>query len=634
MCGICGIAASDPKETPELSTLKAMARVLRHRGPDQENFYASEGIGLGHERLSVIDLSTGSQPMTNETGKLWIVFNGEIYNFKELKDLLQKKGHPFKTQSDTEVILHLYEEKGADCVRDLRGMFAFAIWDSDQKSLFLARDRVGKKPLFYSFWQERFYFASEIKAILQVPGFPREVDPDAVNSYFAHTYVPYPATAFRHVVELPPAHTLTLRQGKWNTTSYWKPSFENKIQVSVNEASERLEHLLEESVRLRMISDVPLGAFLSGGIDSSAVVATMAKLSSRPIKTFSIGFEEQGFNELPYARMVAERYGTDHEEFVVRPNAMEIIPKIIWHYDQPFSDSSALPTFYVSQMARSKVTVALNGDGGDENFCGYTRYLGLKAWKMLSRIPWPMRKAIASLSLILGRPEHPTHFFSRAHRFLKYLKEPSLENIYLRLMIQYSKEKRGELFSREFQGRLQKGEPEDFILGILRANPLKDPLDRFCLAELLTYLPCDLLVKMDRASMAYGLETRSPLLDHHLIEFAASLPISMKIRGLSLKYLLKRMMRGRLPEAILRRPKWGFSIPISRWFRHELKDYLCSILLDAKTLSRSYWNPAVLKQYVEDHQSGRSEHGFRLWTLLMFELWHRHFIDQCPKDPL
>lgn len=630
MCGIFGIAFEDLNQRPDLEGLKAMGKVLRHRGPDKENFWTAPGIGFGHERLSIIDLATGDQPMSSSDGKATLVFNGEIYNFQEIRKGLEAGGVRFKTNSDTEAILHLYRKKGADCVNDLRGMFAFAIWDHEKKELFLARDRAGKKPLFYTEWQKQFIFASEIKSLLQLPGIPREINFPAVNSYFAYTYVPYPQTAFHRIYELPPAHTLLWKQGKMKVERYWKPDFSQKLTLSEDQACQELWEIAKESTRLRLTSDVPLGAFLSGGIDSSTVVALMREVSGGKIKTFSIGFEDADFNELPHAQKIANLFETDHEEFIVRPDAKGIIPKMVWHYDQPFSDSSALPTFYVAQMARKRVSVVLNGDGGDENFCGYPRFRGLRLWQMIDQIPGGIRQLLASLHPLVGRPNHPSHLLSRLHRFLKYLPDSTLER-YKKLMIQFPAEFRNQIFTPEIQVRFGNQRPEQFLESLYQNAGGKDSMDRFLEMELLSFLPGDLLTKMDRATMAYGLEARSPFLDHHIIEFAAKLPFSYKMRGFQLKWLMKQMMKQRLPQDILSRPKWGFGAPISRWFRKELKDYVRNVLLDPVAGNRPYFRPGVVKRLLEEHQSGRYEHGFRIWTLLMFELWHRKFIDQVPE---
>lgn len=630
MCGICGIVQKDLKRKPEASTLEAMNHVLQHRGPDAGNLYLNEGVGLGHRRLSIIDLSGGAQPMANEDGSLRVTFNGEIYNFQELRGDLVSKGYRFKTRSDTEVILHHYAEKGPRCVDDFRGMYAFAVWDSRRKELFAARDRLGKKPFFYSVRNGDLYFASEIKSILQVPGFPREVEPDSVAAYFSYTYIPYPKTAYRHILELPPAHTLVYKEGDLKTECYWRPSFKHKLNFSLDEICDRLWELLKEATRLRMISDVPLGAFLSGGIDSSIVVALMSELSSRPVKTFSIGFEEQVYNELPYARQIAQRYRTDHEEFVVRPDALEILPKLIWHYDQPFADSSALATFYVAKMARKRVTVALNGDGGDESFCGYPRFLGLIGWRMLEKIPMSVRKLLSGLSPLATSRDYSSQFMSRLQRFIKFMSQMTTRDRYFRLMIQFSEEERRQLFKRDFQNQFGVVQPEEFIDAAYKLDLFEDPLDGYTLVEYLTYLPGDLLTKMDRATMASSLEARSPFLDHKVVEFASSLPFSMKIKGFRLKHILKYMMRKRLPASILNRPKTGFSVPVSRWFKRELKDYIREVLLDPKTLARPYFNEAEIRRLLDHHQKGKEDHGHRLWTLLMFELWHREFIDRKP----
>ncbi|MSR76727.1 MAG: asparagine synthase (glutamine-hydrolyzing) [Candidatus Omnitrophica bacterium] len=633
MCGICGIVSHQSDQLPERLPLERMIRVLKHRGPDEENIFLASGVGLGHQRLSVIDIETGKQPMQDPSQRYTLVFNGEIYNFQELRHDLEKKGCTFRTSSDTEVLLQSFITKGKECVQDFVGMFAFAIWDARERKLFAARDRIGKKPFFYGVWRGSLYFGSEIKAILQAPGFPREVEPKAVSSFFAYTYVHYPLTAFRHVFELPPASYLEWHDGKLEIERYWKPSLLKKLTLTEDEASEVLWEKLKESTRVRMISDVPLGAFLSGGIDSSIIVALMSELSSRKVKTFSVGFEDMDYNELPHARRIADQFQTDHHEYVLRPNAADMMSRLVWHYDQPFSDVSALPSFYVAQMARKDVTVVLNGDGGDENFCGYTRFNALKQWQSLQRIPKEiygilngMLRAVSGRIQKMGPRSHVTGI-------LEDLSKGSLEAGYFRHMIQFRERDRRALFQKDFLNSMADFKPELLIQNHYHTGEFSEPLDGFLLLELLSYLPGDLLVKMDRATMAYGLEARSPFLDHRIIEFAASLPFQYKLRSGVTKYLLKRMMRSKLPQDILDRPKQGFGVPISQWFRGELKKTAEQILLDPQTIGRSYFNSSEIHRIWAQHQSGEAQNGHRLWSLLMFELWHRTFIDTIPLEP-
>lgn len=631
MCGIAGIINAT-KQVPEQSHLERMVEVLRHRGPDQRGLHLESGAGLGHQRLSIIDLKTGNQPMRDASGRYTLVFNGEIYNFRELRSELEGKGRKFKTASDTEVILQAYAEKGASCVSDFRGMFAFAIWDNHKREVFLARDRVGKKPLYYAVWNQAFYFASEIKALLQVPGFPREVNPNALQSYFALTYVPGPQTAFRDVYELPPAHTLTWNGGILRLEKYWRLSFGASFPGSLEEAAEQLWQLVYKATKMRLMSDVPLGVFLSGGLDSSTVVAAMAESGAKPIKTFSIGFDSERFDELPYARQVAEHFHTDHEELIIKPDALSVLPDIVWHYDQPYADASAIPTYYVSKIAKERVTVVLNGDGGDESFGGYERFLSLLKWERMLKMPLAVRSLIAGM---LSR--HPERRYEdprvfRRCRTADGLRAESMDAIYLRYMVQYSSDERNHLLTEPFR-RPRNDEAEKYLRDALKNANGGTALARMMQAEIETSLPGDLLVKMDRATMAHGLEARSPFLDHQVIEFAAALPDAYKIHGKILKVVVKKMMQGRLPKSILDRPKQGFGVPVQNWLSGDLAEWVRDVLWDPVTLKRPYFNPEAVRQVMRLHDAGWSAYKHKVWSLLMFELWHRTFIDRVPHGP-
>jgi asparagine synthase (glutamine-hydrolysing) len=629
MCGISGKLYFDSTRPVERDVLERMNAVLAHRGPDDAGVYCAGSIGLAHRRLSIIDLSpAGHQPMANEDESIRIVFNGEIYNFPELRPNLAARGHRFRSNTDTEVILHLYEEHGTECLRFLRGMFAFAIWDGPRRQLFLARDRLGKKPLCYQQDADAFRFASEAKAILQDPDVQASPDPAGVSQYLTFGYVPSPGSAFRGFRRLPPAHYLTCRDGRVEVVRYWRLRRDQKHERPEEDWCREIVTRLEEAVRLRMISDVPLGAFLSGGIDSSAVVAMMSRISSGPVKTFSIGFEEPEYDELQHARVVAQRFGTEHHELVVRPDAVAILPKLAWHYDEPFGDSSAVPTYYVAGMTRRYVTVALNGDAGDENFGGYDRYVANLLAAGFDR--WPGSAAarrIIHQGLRRWRPTgRRTSLLYRGRRFLEGLVEPP-ERRYARWFCHFYGDRRRELLTPEFQSAAGDRDELAVMLDLYRATDARDFGEATLGVDAALYLPDDLLVKVDIASMAHALEARSPFLDHELMEFAATMPFDLKIRGRVKKYILKRALGNLLPQTILHRPKMGFGVPIDRWLRGELRELLADTLLSPRALGRGYFTAAVVRRMVDEHVRGRASWHYLLWTLLMLELWHRTHID-------
>lgn len=628
MCGICGKLNFDGSPV-DPSLIGRMASSLAHRGPDDEGVYASGGVGLGHRRLAVIDLSAAArQPMENEDGTLRIIFNGEIYNFQALRDQLLAKGHRFRSRSDGEVILHLYEEEGPECVARLRGMFAFAIWNGREKSLFLARDRVGKKPLVYCHDDRRFLFASEIKSILQDPSVPREPDFTAIHHYLTYQCVPAPWSAFAGIRKIPPAHYLLVKDGRMELKRYWALSYLPKHSMSFEEMKSETIRRLEEAVRVRLVSDVPLGAFLSGGIDSSAVVALMSRAGGGRVKTFSIGFRQEAYNELPYARLVAERFGTDHTEFTVEPDAVDILPQLVWHYNEPFADASAIPSFYVSKLAREQVTVALNGDGGDESFAGYDRYLANHLAETLQRfVPGGAAAAILPLAMLLPNGNGPRSFFWRLKRFLQeYAKSPEGRNA--SMMSTFTTEMKKDLYTPEFLARMGGEDSFDLLQALFREAKAEEFLDRSLSADVMRYLPDDLLVKVDVASMAFGLEARSPFLDHEFMEFAARLPGSCKLNGRSTKHILKEALRGILPDEILFRGKMGFAVPLDTWFRQELKEMAYDLLLGEESRRRGYFNPPYLQKMLDEHVSGRWNWQHHIYSLVMLELWHRTFLDQ------
>lgn len=627
MCGILGKISFDPTRPVEEALLRRMCQVLRHRGPDGEGIYLKGPVGLGHRRLAIIDLSeAGRQPMPNEDGTLWITFNGEIYNFLELRDDLLKMGHCFRSKTDTEVILHLYEEKGVECLNDLRGMFAFAIWDEKAKTLFLARDRLGKKPLFYYLDHEKFLFASEPKAILQDPDVKGEPDLEAIHHYLTYGYVPSPYSAFKGIKKLPPAHYLLLKDGSIQVERYWRLSYK-KQGSGEEEFCQELRERLKEAVKVRLVSDVPLGAFLSGGIDSSAIVAFMSMLSSEPVKTFSIGFEEEEYNELPYARLVAKRFGTDHHEFIVKPEAVEILPKLVWHYNEPFADSSAIPTYYLAKMTREHVTVALNGDGGDENFAGYDRYVANRMACRYDRLPRLVRKALERGADRFLRSSRPGSLRNRARRFFEAISEEPRRR-YSRWMSHFNNERKEDLYTEAFQQEVKGLDSVDLLLTAYEASDAPDFVDATLDVDVQMYLPDDLLVKVDIATMAHGLEARSPLLDHQFMEFTASLPSALKLKGKVQKYLFKKALKGLLPDEILHRPKKGFGVPLDHWFRHDLREMAYDVLLDRRSLERGYFKREAVERLLDEHCQGRRAWHYLLWNLLMLELWHRMFIEE------
>ena len=629
MCGISGKLYFDSGRPVEREILERMNAVLAHRGPDDAGIYCDGPVGLAHRRLSIIDLSpAGHQPMSNEDGTIWIVFNGEIYNFQSLRPDLVRRGHRFRSNSDTEVIIHLYEEHGAECLRFLRGMFALAIWDGARRQLFLARDRLGKKPLSYQQDGAAFRFASEVKAILQDPDVQNRPNPAGISQYLTYGYVPGSGSAFQGIHKLPPGHYLTCCDGQVKVARYWRLRRDRKAQRSEADWCQEIVTRLEEATRLRMISDVPLGAFLSGGIDSSAIVALMSRIATGPVKTFSIGFEEPEYDELRYARQVAERFQTDHHEFVVRPDAAAVLPRLAWHYDEPFADSSAVPTYYVAQMTRAHVTVALNGDAGDESFGGYDRYVANLLAASFDR--WPgagfLRHTIRWGLHLLPHGGTRTSLFYRGRRFLDGLTETP-ERRYARWFCQFYGDRKADLCTPEFLAAAGEVDALEVLLASYRESDAPDFGDATLGVDAGLYLPDDLLVKVDIASMAHSLEARSPFLDHEFMEFAATIPFELKVRGRIKKYILKQALAGLLPDQILHRPKMGFGVPIDHWLRHELREMAHDTLLSTRAVGRGYFRADVIRRMLEDHARRKASWHYLLWTLLMLELWHRTYID-------
>ena len=629
MCGIAGVVDNSGTGVDK-SLLEAMAARMEHRGPDDQGIYLSDdkrgaSCGLAFRRLSIIDLSSGHQPMASPDGRVTLIFNGEIYNYREIRAELEKEGIKFRTNSDTESILHLYRRYGIeDCLKRLRGMFAFAIWDNEEKSLYVARDRTGQKPVVYCEQNGRLSFASELVSLLEDKAIRPVVDWEAIFNYLTFMCVPAPWTAFKGVKKLPPAHYLVYRQGKLSISRYWRLDYSKKIKIDRTAACERIRELILESTRLRMISDVPLGAFLSGGIDSSSIVAamSMASLDGAPVRTFSIGFSEEKFNELPFARMVAKQYGTVHEEFMVEPNALEILPTLVEHYGEPYADSSAIPTYYLSRMTRRHVTVALNGDGGDESFSGYGRHFAMRLADKVGRVPDSVLRLAAGGFGVLERTSNRHSFINRAKRFLE---RAGLERHqrYVHWMGFFEDVDKCDLLNREALALAGEADSEELMAELFGEAPGLDPVDSILRADSEFYLPNDLLVKVDIATMANSLEGRSPFLDHKLMEFAASLEPSLKLPGRNLKGLLKEAVSPWLSRDILEKPKWGFAVPIGQWFRGEMSDFLRDNLLG--TSRSGFFEKEKVESLIAEHQRGGRDLAHHLWILLMFELWYERF---------
>jgi asparagine synthase (glutamine-hydrolysing) len=633
MCGIVGKVSATG--SVERRLLETMCSLVEHRGPDARGTFLDDGVGLGIQRLAVIDVEQGGQPIFNEDRTVVVVLNGEIYNYVELRGELQRRGHRLATHSDTEVIVHLYEDYGVGCVDHLRGMFAFALWDRLRRRLLIARDRVGKKPLFYSQSDDTICFASEPRAILADPQIPRDVNFAAIDSFLQLSYVPHPESAFAALRKLAPAHTLTWENGRVETQRYWKLSYKpNLVASSTAEREQLLREELLEATRLRLRSDVPLGAFLSGGVDSSAVVAAMAREASGRVKTFSIGFDVDEFDETPYAREVAELLGTDHHELRVEPNAMEILPRLVWHYGEPFADNSAIPSFYLAALARRHVTVALNGDGGDESFAGYRRYVAYRLMERMGHLPRSLWTLGAAVSETLGTGAQIDGARARASRVLRAMQMEPVD----RHRVWMSYLSRGEL-DRLYTPEFADGLDTSFATSVLECayadSDADNELERLLDTDVNTYLPGQLLVKVDIATMASSLEVRSPLLDHRLMETAASLSVADKVHGNTTKRIFKDALRAWLPDHILDRRKTGFGVPLASWFRGDLRDLPREVLLDERAVGRGIFRADALAGLIDDHLAGRQDNSHRLWTLIQLELWLRTYIDRVDiAEPL
>ncbi len=633
MCGICGKITNDREAPVEERLVRSMAETLDHRGPDDMGTLTGPGFGLGHSRLSIIDLSDRArQPLSSEDGTVHLVFNGEIYNFLELRVELEEKGHRFRSRTDAEVVLHLFEDHGPGCLDRLRGMFAFAVYDEAKHRLFAARDRIGKKPLVYSFDGKELLFGSEIKALLKDPSIKPEPDPEAIHHYLSYQYVPAPWTAFAGIKKLPAGHWLMFESGRLEVRRYWKLSFAEPLPVGGDEGEEEiagaLREKLEEAVRIRLVSDVPIGAFLSGGVDSSAVVAMMRQRMGGAVKTFSIGFEEKRYDETRHAREVAALFETDHVEMTVKPDAAAILPKLVWHYNEPFADSSGIPTFYLSELAAREVKVVLNGDGGDESFAGYDRYRAHAAADKLGFVPAPLLRLLCGCAcLLLPGPEGSGK--STLSRMKRFLRQASLapEQRNFNWFCYIGPGLKEKLYTGDFRAETRGLDEAGLMRDAYRESDAPDFLGRTLDVDIRTYLPYDLLVKVDIATMAHSLEGRSPFLDHELMEFAARIPATLKLKGMRSKHILKNALRSVLPRGILDRPKMGFGVPIDAWLRGELKEMAYDTLTGKAAASRGLFCTEEVRRLLDRHVSGRENLHLQIWALLMLELWFERFID-------
>ncbi len=628
MCGIAGRFNYDPLRAIDREVLGAMTDSLSHRGPDAAGYHVAPGIGLGHRRLSIIDLSTGDQPLSNENGTVWTIFNGEIYNFAEVRHELLAHGHQFRTSSDTEVIVHGYEQWGERCVEKFRGMFAFAVWDGPARRLLLARDRVGVKPLYYAELPGRgLVFGSELKALLEDPDVPRQWRADALDAYLTLLYIPAPLTIYQGIHKLEPGHVLVAEKGSIRVSRYWDLEFTGDGDARrEREYLEELDGLLRESVALRQIADVPLGAFLSGGIDSSAVAAYMVETSPRPPVTISVGFDHAAYDELAHARRVAEHLGCEFHPRQVTPDIVTLLPKLAWHFDEPFADSSAVPTYYVSKAARELVTVALSGDGGDELWAGYARHR-VEQWEQNARSALGPAAAAAGL---LGRALPLSVKGARSLRHLAARPDQAyaLKHAYG----MFEPDAKARLYSGDFGAALRHCDPFAAFRDVYRRCQSRDALDRGLYVDVHTYMVDDILTKVDRMSMAVSLEAREPLLDHRLLEFAARVPTSLKLKDGRGKYLLRKALERRVPRDIVARGKHGFEAPIGEWLRGPLAPMAESLLADGRLRDRGVFNQQEVSRLWTEHRDGRADHRHRLWQLVMLELWFRQFIDEAPAS--
>jgi len=630
MCGIFGLFSVSGQLDITKFSLPGATEVLKHRGPDDYGHFLGTQVYLGHRRLSIIDLKTGKQPIFNEDGTKCIIFNGEIYNFKEIRQDLESRGHRFITNSDTEVIIHAYEEWGKACVEKLRGMFAFAIWDFTDKKLFLARDRLGIKPLFYAPQRDIFYFASEMKAILQCEDFPREIDTDGLASYFTISYIPAPLTIFKHIRKLPPGHTLTLKNGEIKIQRYWDLHFRPDRSKSPDYFIAGFMGILEEAVDLRMISDVPIGAFLSGGIDSGVIVALMSKLSSDPVHTYCMGFGGNVggyFDERKYARQVASRYGAIHKEYEVFPDVSSIIQDIVLSFDEPFADHSTIPSYYLCKTTRENVKVALSGLGGDELFGGYERYLGFKLSILYNMLPWPLREKVIR-QLIEKIPERADGHYTVNH-LKRFVRSASLPHDlrYFGFLAMLEKSRNSSIFAEPEKYTSGFDHCRNIILAHFNSNNANELLERVFYCDIKSYLPDDILACTDRMSMRHSLEVRVPFLDHKLMEFCATIPHEMKIKLWDKKHILKTAALNILPKEVVTHRKQGFEGPMTRWLQTDLKPYVLNVLSKKNLNKHGMLNYDLLKTILDEHFSRVEIHDKLIWSLVIFQTWYNLYIE-------
>jgi asparagine synthase (glutamine-hydrolysing) len=637
MCGITGAVWAQSEKTISLDDLERMTAALRHRGPDDEGSYFSElrarapyeampGVALGFRRLSTIDLAGGQQPMSSEDGSVQIVCNGEIYNYEALQHRLEGSGHRLRSQCDIETIVHLYEDEGLDCFRHLNGMFAVAIWDARHRRLVLARDRLGKKPLVYRHEPGRLLFASELKSLLQLADVPRDIDFGSVDAYLTYGYVPPPRTIFRGIAKLPPGHVALWQDDRLTVRPFWQPDFSLELRITAQKAVEQLRETITSAVKLRMRSDVPLGAFLSGGVDSSIIAAVMQRESATPIKTFTIGFAASEYDERPFARRVAQHIGAEHHEEEVQPQAVDILPRLIRHFDEPFADSSAIPTWHLAQMTRRHVTVALSGDGGDELFLGYPRYRAAGLAAMLDRVPALRHILAARFWQSIPTSGKQKSRLLQFQRFSEAL-GMSPARRYLDWLSIFNEPRRADLYSDEFVAQIPAADPFDFLQAAWQRASRRDAMTTAALADLTTYLPCDLMTKVDMASMAHSLETRCPLLDYRVVELAAAWPASLKYRRGRGKRVLEQAFGDLLPREVFTRRKMGFGVPLGIWLRSELSSLTEELLGEDAVSRRGWFRPEAVRRLIAEHRSGRLDHGARLWALLVLEQWCRSWSD-------
>lgn len=619
MCGIAG--KLDFERPPELATVDKMCRALEHRGPDSHGFHCDGPIAFGARRLAIIDIPGGDQPISSEDGRVTVVMNGEIYNASSLREDLRRRGHRFRSRVDTEVLVHLYEEHGDQVVDQLQGMFAFAIWDSRRYRLFCARDRLGKKPFFWTRRGSSFWFASELGALVSDSEIPRIVDAQALSIYLGLLHIPHPMTIFQGIQKLPPAHTLSVDVGGLSVRRYWRLKFEPKLRTRAPELiEEELRQRVAEATRVRMVADVPVGAYLSGGVDSTVVVANMAALSSKPLKTFSIAWREASHDETRYARLVAERFGTEHHEMVVQPQAArDLLPALARHYGEPFADPSAVPSFKLADLARRHAKVLLNGDGGDESFSGYPRYgrhlapfsgrgAGAEPRSLLRRMSQRLAQRDIAGALALGRPRSSPRNYAFGFCAFDALRQR-------------------ELLNPDLAVQVDVGAAESWLTGLWRRAPARNDVDRMISVDIENYLSAQLMTKTDIATMAHSIEARSPLMDHTLVEFAATIPAELKRDQSGGKLVLRRAYRGIVPDEVLDRPKMGFGAPMAHWFRNSLGDLPEELLTDATARQRGYFQPAEVERLIREHKDSRWDHSERIWALIQLEAWHRYWLN-------